>query len=191
MRRGFTLIEILVSISLLSLVLMGLYESLDIQRSSNKHLFNYLQKSVAQDKAVTVLFNDLIKSDGNLTLKKGEFDRLCIGSTKNSLYALPVAKVCWVVSKEKNSLVRIEGGEFSLPVKNEDRVEVDKVISNVKIFDITYNKKLGKVLVVLDSASTQKPYIFMVRGIYPPPKPKKKLDKNRRMKLGKPQNEKR
>ncbi len=173
MRRAFTLIEILISISLLSLVLIGLYESLDIQRSSNKHLYNYLQKSLSQDRAVMVLFNDLIKSDGNLSIKDGEFDRLCLNSTSNSLYGLPVAKVCWVVAKEKNTLVRVEGGDFSLPLKEDDRVEVDRVVKNVKLFDLTYDEKLGKVLVALEVANS-KPFLFMVRGLYMPPKKKKK-----------------
>ena len=178
MRRGFTLIEVLISISLLSLVLLGLYESLDIQRSSNKHLFEYLKKSISRDRAIMVLFNDLLKSDGNITLKKGDFDRLCINSTSNSLYSLPQAKVCWAVIKNKNTLVRVEGNDYELPLNSEDRVEIDKVIKNLKLFDITYQKKLGKILVVAQVAGS-KPYVFLIRGVSPPAK--KKRSKFRRL----------
>jgi|GEM_PF-792240 prepilin-type N-terminal cleavage/methylation domain-containing protein len=173
MRKGFTLIEILISVSLLSLVLMGLYESLDIQRASNKHLFEYLQKSVKRDRAIMVLFNDLLKSDGNITLKKSDFDRLCINSTVNSLYGLPSAKVCWAVLKQKNTLVRVEGNDYNLPLNSEDRVEIDKVIENLDLFDITYNKKKAKILVVAQVRGS-KPYTFLLRGLSPPIKKKKK-----------------
>ena len=45
-RSAFTLIEVLVSILLISLVFLGLYSSLDIQRRSNQHLHEYLQKAL-------------------------------------------------------------------------------------------------------------------------------------------------
>jgi prepilin-type N-terminal cleavage/methylation domain-containing protein len=179
MRKAFTLIEILISIMLLSLVLIGLYDSLDIQRNSNKHLFEYLQKALNKDKTIMVLFNDLMKSDGNITIKKSDYDRLCINSTTNSLYALPVAKVCWVVIKEKNQLVRVEGSSYELPVKSEDRVAVDRTIKNMKIFDTYYNKKAGKILVVAQQENGE-PYTFLLRGIYPPQK--KKASRKRRFK---------
>ncbi len=70
MRKAFTLIEILISIMLLSLVLIGLYDSLDIQRNSNKHLFEYLQKALIKIKPIMVLFNDLMESDGIPNLKR-------------------------------------------------------------------------------------------------------------------------
>ncbi len=189
MRKGFTLIEILISVSLLSLVLIGLYESLDIQRSSNKHLFEYLKRSVERDRAIMVLFNDLLKSDGNITVKKGDFDRVCINSTTNSLYALPEAKVCWVVLKRKNTLVRVEGGEYNLPLSSEDQVAVDKVLSNLKLFDLTYNKKLGKILVVV-KAEGAKPYTFLLRGVSPPALPKKRKKPLERRRLKPPNSEK-
>ncbi len=173
MRQGFTLIEILISVALLSLVLIGLYDSLDIQRASNKHLFEYLQKALNRDKAIMVFYNDLVKSDGNITIKKSDFDRVCINSTTNSLYALPVAKVCWVVVKEKNQLVRVEGNGYSLPTKSEDRVAVDRTIKNMKLFDVYYNKKVGKILVVAKAEGAE-PYTFLVRGIFPPAEKKRK-----------------
>ncbi len=63
-------------------------------------------------------------------------DRLCMKLQQQTHYTLwPVAKVCWVVIKEKNQLVRVEGSSYELPVKSEDRVAVDRTIKNMKIFD--------------------------------------------------------
>ncbi len=169
-RKAFTLIEVLISVALLSFVMLGLYSALDTQRSSNKKLFEYLTKAIDSDKVVMVLYRDIMYSDGNLTIKKGEFDRLCIENTSNSLYGLNRAKVCWLVAKEKNRLIRAEGNSYKLPLKHEDRVAVDKTLDNVVLFDVT--RKKSELLIVLQTIN-EKPYAFLLQGVEQPPKKKK------------------
>jgi prepilin-type N-terminal cleavage/methylation domain-containing protein len=175
-RSAFTLIEVLISVALLSIVMMGLYSALSMQRSSNKHLFEYLTKAIDADKVIMVLYRDIMYSDGNLTIKKGEFDRFCINSTANSLYGLSRAKVCWLVAKEENQLLRVEGNGYKLPLKYEDKVAVDKTMKPIVLFDIT--RKKGELLVMLQSAN-EEPYAFMLQGIEQPPKAKKKKKKKK------------
>lgn len=170
-RSAFTLIEILISVALLSIVMMALYSALDMQRDANKHLLGYLKKSLYSDKGIMVLYNDILHSDGNMTIKKGEFTNLCLENTSNSLYALSFAKVCWIVSKEGKQLLRVEGNGYKLPLGYDDKVAIDKVMKSVEIFDVT--RKKGEVLVVL-KASNEEPYSFLLQGIDKPPKPKPK-----------------
>ena len=169
-RQAFTLIEVLISVALLSIVMMGLYSALSMQRSSNKHLFTYLTKAVENDKIIMVLYRDIMYSDGNLTIKKGEFDRLCIQNTGNSLYDLSRAKVCWLVEKEENQLIRVEGNGYAIPLKYEDKVAIDQTMRHVTLFDIS--RKKGEILVMLQAAGGE-PYSFMLQGIEQPPKKKK------------------
>jgi prepilin-type N-terminal cleavage/methylation domain-containing protein len=169
-RSAFTLIEVLISVALLSLVLMGLYESLDLQRSSNRHLQEFLRQAMERDRVATVLYRDLLASNGDLTLVNDTFDRLCINRTTHSLYALPEAKVCWVVTKGDNTLTRIEGNSYKLPLRQEDRVAIDKVLPGMTLFDL-YRKK-GDLLVAFQAAG-QEPYTFLVQGLEAPPKPSK------------------
>ena len=164
-RSAFTLIEVLVSILLISLVFLGLYGSLDIQRRSNQHLHEYLQKALKRDQAVTVLYRDLLSSDGNLSITQGEFDRLCIANTAHSLYGLPNPKVCWLVLKDGNQLLRVEGGNFRLPLKSDDHVAIDRVMGPVELFDIT--RKKGELLVAL-KVKEKKAYAFLMQGIEQP-----------------------
>jgi prepilin-type N-terminal cleavage/methylation domain-containing protein len=172
-RSAFTLIEVLVSVLLLSMVLAGLYESLEIQRSSNRQLHTLLQKSLEEEKVLTTLYQDLLSSNGMTGVITGEFDRLCIPRTSNSLYGLSTAKVCWVVSKPGNDLLRVEGGDFRLPLRPDDRVEIDRVLRGVTLFDIYRSR--GNVLILLQTKQG-KPYAFMVRGITPasPKEPRSK-----------------
>jgi len=132
LRPAFTLIEILIATALLSIVLIGLYSSLDTQRRSVDIIKKSLDRSVDHDRVIMVLYNDILSSDGNLTIKKGEKDTLCIENTRNSLYELDSAKVCWLVLKEDNTLVRIEGNGYRLPLGLEDTVEIDRVLKGVK-----------------------------------------------------------
>ncbi len=176
-RPGFTLVEVLISVALLSIVMMGLYEALDIQRSANKKLSKFLHRALDSDKTIMVLYRDILYSDGNITIKKGEFDQFCMHNSSNSLYALSRAKVCWIVGKEDNTLIRVEGNNYKLPLRYESKVAADKVMKNVVLFDITRTK--DELLVVLQAAN-EEPYSFMLQGIVAPPKkpkPKKIIKK--------------
>ena len=179
-RSAFTLLEVLISIALLGLILPALYQSVDMLKDSNKHLFNYVGKSKKITKATQALYLDILSSDGNFTIKKDDFSRLCIEQTKNSLYALPSAKVCWVVTKKEHALLRVEGNGYTLPLEPDDKVEVDLVMKNLELFDV-YNSK-DKVLVLMQQVKKE-PISFMVQGIS---KPQKKKNKKKKKALKKP-----
>ena len=177
-RGAFTLIEVLVSIALLGILLLALYSLLDTQRRGNKNLYNYLQKTSERERIVTVLYKDLLQSDGNITISKGEFDRVCIEETKNSLYGLGVAKVCWLVSKDGEKLIRLEGNRYKLPLNYDSKIAGDIVLENMEIFSVDYNKK-GTISVVLKEQD-KTPYAFAIYGLSQPIFPKKKK-KNRKV----------
>ena len=161
-RKAFTLLEVLISIALLTLVMLALNRSVAILRDSNTHLLDYLRTSKTETKVLNTLYRDIIGSDGNLTISKDEFSRLCIEETVNSLYELPTAKVCWVVLKQDNTLVRIEGNNYSLPVGYEEQVEADLLVKNLELFD-TYQEK-DKVLVLMKERNKEA-MGFMIQGI--------------------------
>ena len=172
-RAAFTLIEVLISIVLLGIILPALYESVKLLRDSNSHLFEHLQISKNELKEIQTLFLDIASSDGNLTLHNDEFDRLCLEHTKNSLYGLFDAKVCWVVLKEGPALLRIEGNGYHLPLRLDEHVQVDKIMKKVSLFDIHW--KDDKVLVFLQEEGKEA-VSFMVQGVTKP-KPKQKKHK--------------
>jgi len=164
-KRAFALIEVLISIALLGIVIVALFSTVSMMKDSNEHLYSYLQKAKKVSKATKVLYLDILSSDGNITLKKDEFTRLCMEQTSNSLYGLSLAKVCWLVLKNKNTLVRVEGNNYSLPTRFEDRVEVNPVMENVELFDVYHQK--DKILVFLKQKG-QEPITFMIQGVTKP-----------------------
>ncbi len=164
-RSAFTLIEVLIAIALMGIILPVLYNSVDVLNSSNRHLHTYLQKSKIQSRAMRTLYLDIAGSDGNLSILKNDYDRLCIGQTTNSLYGLSKPKVCWIVLKEKHRLVRVEGERFHLPLKMEEHVESDIVQQNIALFKISWAK--DKVLVRIQEQKKD-PFAFLVQGITKP-----------------------
>jgi len=172
-REAFTLIEVLISIGLLGIIIVALFSTVTMLRESNTHLYTYVKKAKTLSQATEILYLDILSSDGNISIKKDDFSRLCMEETKNSLYALSLAKVCWLVLKKEHALIRVEGNDYKLPTKYDDKVEVIKVMKGVEIFDV-YQKK-DKVLVLLKQKGKEA-ISFMVQGISKP-KVKKKVKK--------------
>jgi len=164
-QKAFTIVEVLISITLLSLVLMALYKSADLMRASNLHLFNYLQRASTTLKGSTTLYYDLMYADNNISINTEEkFHRLTISNTSHSLYGLAQAKVTWLVYKNDNTLLRIEGGKYEIPLKNEERVEIDVIAKNLELFKIYKSKKKDKILAMIKVIG-QDPQLFMSQNI--------------------------
>ena len=169
-RKAFTLLEVLISIALLGIVIVALFSAVDMMQSSNENLSKYLEKSKKITKTSKVLYLDMMGSDGNITIQKDEFSRVCIEETRNSLYALPTAKVCWIVLKKDRTLTRIEGNAYQLPLNAEERVEIDPIMSDIEVFDVYHEK--DKILVLIQQKEKE-PISFMLQGITKPEKKKK------------------
>jgi len=164
-RRAFTLLEVLISIALLGIVIVALFSAVDMMQDSNEHLAEHLKTSKKVTQATKVMYLDMMGSDGNITIQKDEFSRICMEETRNSLYALPLAKVCWVVLKKDRTLARIEGNNYSLPLNVDDSAEVDLVMPDIKLFDVHHEK--DKILVLIQQKNKE-PITFMLQGITKP-----------------------
>ncbi len=174
MKRGFSLVELIISIFLLGIIVTFLYSSLSALEQSNKILSTAEQKLQIKDKLLNILYDDIFLSD-SLTLKTGEFTTASL-QTKNSIYQINMPYVTWLVTQPKHDLMRIESiyPIGKMKPQNEHYFHISKVADHVEHFEIYQSKKRDKVLLYLKRA--EQPTL-----IYELPKPlsvkKKKIQK--------------
>jgi len=173
-KSAFTLVEVLISITLLSLVLMALYKSSDLLRRSNMHLYHHLEHISDAMKGSQVLYLDLLQADNNISIlhREKKFDQLTIEKTEHSLYGLAPVKVTWLIYKENNTLLRIEGTKYELPLREDENVEVDNVSEHIELFKFYKNKKKNKLLAIIKGKG-EVSQSFLIQNLASPPfKPK-------------------
>jgi len=141
MKKSFTLIELLLSIFIFSILFLAMSDIIKNLKLSS----SFIQKKYQKDKnyLLKVLYNDLINSTSIKIIKSTpDYDRLIL-TTKNSLYKLINPKVIWYVSKDKNSLIRMEGYK-KFPFNSEF---IDKFNENVEI--LKFYKKNSKLFIYI------------------------------------------
>jgi len=108
MRKGFTLIELMVSISILSVMVVFLYQSYASLNRSNKFYANELTKISAQQLRKRVLFLDYSLAHAkSLKIKNlGSEEDIVFMQTSHSLHKIYNPYVAYVIKEKK--LYRLE-----------------------------------------------------------------------------------
>ncbi len=166
-RKAFTLIEVLISITLFSIVVIFLYQSIDITQKSNDFYSKKLKIQQDTNSLKKMFFLDLIKKSKNNDPKKSSFS-LQIDDDKNSIlqfkslntYHNPFYNhITYFVSKEKN-LIRVESktkfNKTKLTDDFFDTAYVDIVYSDVRKFKIEKNNEFNKINIYIDNSKLNK-----------------------------------
>jgi prepilin-type N-terminal cleavage/methylation domain-containing protein len=110
-KKAFSLVEILISISLFSIIIIFLYQTLDVTERSNKLYTKELISKQDQNYLKKILFMDFInKKDGLANID------ILVDNRKNSIVKIKTTHTChnpfyqnitYLVSR-KNNLIRLE-----------------------------------------------------------------------------------
>ncbi|MCJ8326479.1 MAG: prepilin-type N-terminal cleavage/methylation domain-containing protein [Campylobacterales bacterium] len=146
MKKAFTLIEVVISITLFSIILLFMYKTLDLTKHTNKLFEDKVKKSTDINKFKNIILEDILESSSIKQLNRiNDFYILEIKTSNmynNNFYEY----VYYLVSKKKN-LFRIES----------------KNIINVKSFreeflDNTYISLIEKDIEKFELAKFKKSY---------------------------------
>ena len=126
-RYAFTLVEVLISIILFSLIVLFLYQALDMTKKTNQFFSKKVEKKLDINRFKKMLFLDLINKKSKIEPFKDRRSNNYITFKTTNIYHNPFYEnVTYLVSKEKN-LIRIE---------SKDKFDKNKLTDN--FFDTAY-----------------------------------------------------
>ena len=144
-KKSFTLIEILISIVLLSIIVIFLYQTLDMSEKSNKFFHSKLSIKQNKTKIKKLIFYDIIYAKTIVMIEDKNRNTILKINTSNTYHNSFFLNTTYLLSKE-NNLLRIESKKvFDSKKLHDDFFEyayIDNIASNVLQFKtIQKNKK--------------------------------------------------
>ena len=142
-KKSFTLIEVLISISILFLVFVFIYSQFNLAQLSTKKTTLIEKQTTNRAKLIQLLYNDFITSK-NINPRSGKsYDTFIESfSSENSLYGIdkPFIKYAVTTSPKGNILVRLESASQHIDLENQSgNFYIDVVLDNVKFFKVLKN----------------------------------------------------
>jgi len=155
-KKAFTLIELMISVLLLSLIVTFLYQSVAQLQTSNLQFLEKTNRLQKREALVKLLYNDFINASSVQWFDKKDKSDAMIIQTSNSFHNMSQPFVLYKVYKDENSLKRIES-----PIEKIDFVnnifKYNELINEVTLFKVYENK--GHYLVYLKAKGIEDIYL--------------------------------
>lgn len=151
LKKSFTLIEMIISVTLFSIIIIFLYQTLDITKKSNKIYKEELNKILKAQDIKKLFFEDMLNAK-NIQIYSTENENMILSlETSNTFHNSFYINILYIVSKE-NNLIRVESLEKYDNKKeqkfiNNQNIYVDKIKINVELFNIYQNKKVYTIYI--------------------------------------------
>ncbi|MGM0519360.1 MAG: PulJ/GspJ family protein [Campylobacterota bacterium] len=172
MKKAFTLVEVLISVALLSIILVFLIKLLDNTKKTEEVFTTQATQLLKYEEFKELVSNDFFynentednKKTENLKIKKNSDDNHILNiTTSNIFYDISFDKVSYILSKE-GSLFRVESNKY-INKKNSnlallEKSYITKLIENVEYFRVSKVEKTDAYVVYLKTS--QKEMMFTV-----------------------------
>lgn len=151
MKRGFTLLEVLISIMIFGILIVFLYKTLDNTKYSNKLINEKKQNLINSNKIYNIFLEDILESSNIVILKDKNKNSILKMSSHNIFHNSNFNNVTYLIDN-KNNLIRIESeGEFNLEKNTDDFYKnsyIDILIENIVFFEVL--NKESNILISLN-----------------------------------------
>lgn len=138
-RPAFTLMELLISIVLISMLALFLYGALGGTRASNATMKKHADAEALRLKIYELLYRDCVESYDVSTLATSDKHYQVLQlQTKNSLYDIAAPYVTYFVHADTLQLVRLEAPipiTLPIPYESRERIHIDVIDANVTDFN--------------------------------------------------------
>lgn len=158
-KSAFSLIELVISIFLLGLIVTFLYTAVGNLQISNKIFEEKEAESNKREKLIKALYDDLFHAS-SVEISGSEMSKVDIITT-NSFYNIQSPNVVWLVSKQNNSLLRLESSKPLKTYTFEERyaTHISKVGEKCEIFQVYQSNNKDKFLLHIQFEN-EKPVIY-------------------------------
>jgi len=160
-KKAFTLIEVLISITLFTIIILFLYQALDITQKSNNFYSEKLEIKQNENDLKKMFFLDFInKIDNKITLESDKNKNTIIKFKSINIYHNPFyTYITYLVSRESN-LIRIESkSEFKSKNLSDDFFDssyIDIIYNNINKFKI--EKKDNNIYIYIENKEKDRIY---------------------------------
>ncbi len=156
MRKAFTLVELMISVLLLSLIVTFLYQSVAQLQSSNMQFLKKTDQLQVREALLEVLYNDFINASFVKWIEKENNYDVILMQTNNSFHDMSQPFVTYKVYNENKGLKRIES-----PLEKTDFInnvfKFNDIIDEVKYFKVYENK--GHYLIYVKAEGIEDIYL--------------------------------
>ncbi len=165
-KKGFTLVEILVSIVLLGLISVFVSSTIYQTKNNNKLFKDKVFKSTKNEIFLDTLYKDILLSS-NLNISNYKKYTIIQLLSNNSVYGISHPYIAWLVLKQNNTIVRLESAKkISLPISENVQkfVYMDTAQKNCQYFQANLSKDKKSVLIFI-KIKKQKPIIYEINKL--------------------------
>lgn len=146
-KNAFTLIEVLISVTIFSIVMIFLYQALEITKTTNNFYEDKLEVYKTKSDLKKLFFDDFLYSiDENnsisITQDKNKNNLVSL-NTYNTFHNSFYTHIVYFISRE-NELIRIESSnkfnKENITTDFLNKSYIDIIMDNIEVFKITPNK---------------------------------------------------
>ena len=155
MRSGFTLLELMISVVLISLMVFFIARGEWVLRIAADQMQKEGLNQQARQGVSDLLVRDLLQAQKVRILAGRNYDQLFLGSTAHSLYGRAQAEVVYLISKPDRALMRLESASsLVLPLSSNRQIPVHhlSVLPDLQAFKVHLfrdEEKQGRCSVLL------------------------------------------
>ena len=146
LKKSFTLIEMIISITLFSIIIIFLYQTLGITQKSNKIYKEELNKIIKSQDIKSLFFEDLLNAKNKKIYKTKNKNMILSMQTSNTFHNTSFINILYIVSRE-NNLIRVESIKKYDDKKiqkyvNSEKKYIDIIKKDIELFNIYKNKNI-------------------------------------------------
>ena len=152
MKKAFTLLEVTISITILTIMMLFLYKVLDQTKISNNKLTNKQNELLVENRLNKIFTEDILESIGKVTITQDKNENSIVTFKTKNTYHNPFFKYVIYLVGQNNTLFRIESNISFEKLKesnfdNDNLFFVDELKKELDLFK-AYSDKDEVMLII-------------------------------------------